>query len=380
MPGPLCSAQESPAFRHGERSREARITLDEGKRKSFYGKTRQAAARKLAAALRDRDAGLPVVGSAQTVGLYLTHWLEASKPTVRERTWRGYETYVRRHALPTLSAIPLVKLTAQHLQLLYAKKLAEGLTSTSVHHLHAVLHRALDAALRLGLVQRNVGEMVDVPRMRHHEMMTLSEAQAQTLLTTAQGGRLEALYVLALATGMRQGELLALKWRDVDLEGGTLQVRAPIHYNGHAFVFAEPKTRYSRRRVALSPIAVEALRAHRVRQLEERIKLGAAWDDMDLVFPNIIGRPLSASNLIRREFHPLLERAGLPQMRFHDLRHTAATLLLSRGINPKVVSEMLGHSHVSVTLGIYSHVMPHMQEQAAAAMDAAQRGHRADLA
>ena len=355
---------------------EARITLDHGKRKSFYGKTRQEAARKLTAALRDRDAGLPVIVGAQTVGYYMAQWLEASKPTVRERTWRGYEVYVRRHVLPTLSAIPLVKLTPQHLQLLYAKKLEEGLTSTSVHHLHAVLHQALDAALRLGLVQRNVCEMVEVPRLRHHEITTLSEAEAQTLLATSHGDRLEALYVLALASGMRQGELLGLRWREVDLEGGTLQVRASVHYNGHEFVFAEPKTRYSRRRIALSPIAVEALRAHRVRQLEERIKLGAAWNDMDLVFPNSIGRPLAASNLLRREFHPLLERAGLPRMRFHDLRHTAATLLLSRGINPKVVSELLGHSHVSVTLAIYSHVMPHMQEQAAAAMEAALRGRR----
>ncbi len=359
---------------------EARITLDDGKRKSFYGKTRQEAARKLAAALRDRDAGLPVVGGAQTVGQYLSAWLAASKATVRLRTWRGYETHVRRHALPTLGALNLVKLTPQHVQLLYAKKLEEGLSSTSVHHLHVVLHRALDAALRLGLVQRNVCEMVEVPRIRHHEMTTLSEAQAQKLLTTAQGARLEALYVLALATGMRQGELLALKWRDVDLDGATLQVRASVHYGGSSFVFDEPKTPYSRRRIALSQIAIEALRSHRVRQLEERIQLGAAWDDMELVFPNSIGRPLSASNLMRREFHPLLDQAGLPKVRFHDLRHTAATLLISRGINPKVVSEMLGHSHVSVTLGIYSHVMPHMQEQAASAMDAALRGQRADLA
>ena len=353
---------------------EARITLDGGKRKSFYAKTRQEAARKLAAALRDLESGLPVVGGKQTVGQYLTSWLDATKATVRPATWRRYEQYVRLHALPLLGTVPLVKLTAQQVQLLYAKKLEEGQSSTSVHHLHAVLHRALEAAVRLGLLQRNVCDLVDVPRMRHHEMTTLSEEQAHKLLAAAKGERLEALYVLALSTGMRQGELLALKWRDVDLDGATLQVRSTLHFTRDGFVFAEPKTGFSRRRIALSRVAVEALRAHRTRQVAERLHVGPAWDDLDLVFPNTIGRPIDGINLLKYWFYPLIERVGLPRMRFHDLRHTAATLLLGRGINPKVVSEMLGHSHVSVTLGIYSHVMPHMQQQAASAMDDALRG------
>jgi integrase len=213
--------------------------------------------------------------------------------------------------------------------------------------------------------------MVEVPRMRHHKMKTLSEAQAQHLLAVAHGDRLEALYVLALATGMRQGELLALRWHDVDLEGASLQVRASVHYTKAGYLFEEPKTKYSRRRIALSRISVEALRDHRVRQLAERLEVGPAWDDMDLVFPKPVGRPIDGVSMVKLRFYPLLERAGLPRIRFHDLRHTAATLLLGRSINPKVVSEMLGHSHVSVTLGIYSHVMPHMQQQAAEAMDQA---------
>ncbi len=357
---------------------EARISLEDGRRKSFYAKTRQEAARQLAAALRDRDAGLPILGKGQTVESYLTSWLTATKSKVRDQTWRGYEIRIRVHAIPNLGSIPLTRLTAQQVQLLYAKKLEEGQSSTSVHHLHAILHRAFDAALRLGLIQRNVFDLVEVPRMRHHEMATLTETQAQTLLATAKGDRLEALYVLALATGMRQGELLALKWQDVDLDGVTLQVRASVHYTKEGYVFAEPKTKYSRRRIALSQIAVEALRAHRTRQVEERLLVGAAWEKLDLVFPNTLGRPLDGTNLLRYWFYPLLKRAGLPRIRFHDLRHTAATLLLARGINPKVVSEMLGHSHVSVTLGIYSHVMPHMQQQAADAMDKA-LGLRGDM-
>lgn len=350
---------------------EARISLEDGKRKSFYARTRQEAVRKLAAATRDRDAGLPMLGDQQTVGQYLISWLEAAKPTIRERTWVRYESYVRLHAIPVLGSVRITKLTAQQVQLLYAQKLTEGLSTTSVHHLHAVLHRALKAALRLGLVQRNVLDMVEVPSIAHHEMTTLTEAQAQILLATSSGERLEALYVLALATGMRQGELLALRWHDVDLEAKTLQVRFSVHYTKGGYVFTEPKTKYSRRRIALSRIAVEALRRHRTRQLQERLALGETWEDLDLVFPNTVGKPLDAVNLVKYWFYPLLKRAGLPQIRFHDLRHTAATLLLARGINPKVVSEMLGHSHVAVTLGIYSHVLPHMQQQAADAMDAA---------
>jgi integrase len=353
---------------------EARITLENGQRKSFYAKTRQEAARKLAAALRDQEGGLPVVSGKQTVGQYLTVWLDATRAALRPKTWRGYEQFVRLHIAPAIGSVGLVKLTPQHVQLLYAKKLEEGLSSSSVHHLHAVLHRALDAALRLGLVQRNVCDIVEVPRMRHYEMTTLSEEQAQRLLNAATGERLEALYVVALATGMRQGELLALTWRDVDLESASLHVRSTVHVTRDGYVFAEPKTKYSRRAIALSPIAVSALRSHRVRQVEERLRAGQAWEDLDLVFPNSVGRPIDGINLLKYWFYPLLERAGLPRMRFHDLRHTAATLLLGRGVNPKIVSEMLGHSHVSVTLGIYSHVLPHMQREAAKAMNDALGG------
>jgi integrase len=199
----------------------------------------------------------------------------------------------------------------------------------------------------------------------------LHEEQAQQLLAAAQGERLEALYVLALATGVRQGEMLALRWRDVDLDGATLQARATVHYTKGGYLFTEPKTKYSRRRIALPEIVVEALREHRRLQLSERLALGPLWEAMDLVFPDPAGKPIYGVSMVKHQFYPLLARAGLPRIRFHDLRHTAATLLLGRHTNPKVVSEMLGHSHVSVTLGIYSHVMPHRQQHAADAMDQA---------
>ena len=347
----------------------ARLTLDDGSRKTWYAKTRQEAAQILKATIRDRDSGLPVTTGNQTVAEYLMSWLEMTKHNVKPRTWKRRSEYVLLHAIPIVGKVPLVKLNAQHIQSLYAQKLDEGLSSTTVRHLHAVLHRALKAAMRLGLVQRNVTEMVDAPRMARHEMETFSPEEARRLLATAKGDRFEALYVLALSTGMRQGELLALRWREVDLNAFTLRVTATLQYTPDGYVFAEPKTAYSRRLVALSSIAVDALREHKLRQVEEQSRLGSAWHDLDLVFPNTIGKPMDGIHLLQREYLPLLQKAGLKRIRFHDLRHTAATLLLLNGIHPKVVSEMLGHADVVITLKLYSHVLPHMQQEAAAAMD-----------
>jgi integrase len=201
-------------------------------------------------------------------------------------------------------------------------------------------------------------------------MAVLSPAQARMLLDAATGDRFEALYVLALTTGMREGELLALRWQDVDLDGGTLQVRATLHHTETGFVFAEPKTSHSRRRVTLPTVAVHALRRHHARQAEEKVALGPVWQGKhDLVFPNVIGGPMDDSHFRRREFATLLQRAELPHVRFYDLRHTAATRLFAQRVNAKIVSELLGHSGIAITLGLYGHVTPPMQQAAAEAMD-----------
>jgi integrase len=270
-----------------------------------------------------------------------------------------------------LGRLGLTKLTAQHIQRLWGEKLECGSSPMTVRHLHAVLHKALEDALRLNLVQRNVADLVSLPRIAKHEMKALAPDQARALLDAARGDRLEALYAVAVYTGMRQGELLALRWSDVDFERKHLQVRATLQaIPGGGFEFAEPKTKGSRRKITLPQGAIKALREHRVRQKEERLALGEAWEDLDLVFPNPIGRPMDASNLLRRQFYPLLEKVGLPRIRFHDLRHTAATLMLTGGVQVKAVSEMLGHSSVNITLETYSHVLPGIHQQAAATMDA----------
>lgn len=347
---------------------EARISLENGGRKSLYGTTRAQVASKLAAALRDRDRGLPILGDErQTVGQFLTQWLADVKAQLRPSSHRRYSDYVRVHLVPTLGKVSLAKLTPQHLQALYSRKLADGLSPTTVHGTHRMLHRALVDAERLGLVQRNVSEHVRPPRPNTKEMQTLTEEQAAAFLAVARQHqeRFSVLYVLALQTGMRQGELLGLRWTDVDLERRTLTVRMAAQEAGHGYILAEPKTRGSRRTIGLTVGASADLRAHRVRQAAERLAIGPAWGNHDLVFPNQIGGLMNPRNLARRSFLQVLWRAGLPvTLHFHCLRHTAATTLLSRGVNVKVVSEMLGHADISITLRIYAHVLPHMQQSA----------------
>jgi len=349
---------------------QACVTLDGGKRKFFYAKTRQEAARLLTNALRDRDTGLPIVGERLTVAQYLAQWLNDIAPGLKPRSLQRYEEDVRLRIVPACGRTPLARLTAQQVQALYTAKLSEGLSAGTVAHLHAVLRRALGEAQRLGLVQRNVATLVKAPRPARHDMHTLTPEEARRLLAVAADDRLEALYVLALTTGMRRGELLALHWADVDLEDGYVQVRYTLqHLKDGAYTFASPKTERSRRKVVLTSAAAAALRRRRTTQGEERAAAGLAWRDEDLVFTNVLGGPLRANHVLQRQFTPLLKRARLPLIRFHDLRHTAATLLLRQGIHPKIVAEMLGHSTISMTLDIYSHVIPDMQRGAAAALD-----------
>jgi integrase len=201
-------------------------------------------------------------------------------------------------------------------------------------------------------------------------MRYLDSQQAQSLLNAAKGDRLEALYVLAITTGMRQGELLGLRWQDVDLESGSLQVRRTLsQIKGGVALYKEPKSGKGRS-IRLSGMALEALRRHRVSQNEEHLKLGSLWEDHGLVFPGPVGEPMRRWTLDRRSFAPLLERAGLSgTVTFHGLRHTCATLMLKGGIHAKVVQEVLGHADIALTLNVYSHVLPNMQEDAARRMD-----------
>jgi integrase len=234
--------------------------------------------------------------------------------------------------------------------------------------------KALKQAVNDGLIPRNATEAVKPPQVRREEIRPLTPEQVKMLLEAASGDRLEGLFTLAVHTGLRRGELLGLKWEDVELESGSLHVKHTLTTARGGPRLAAPKTKSSRRRVSLTRGAVDALRAHLARQLEEIDRAGSLWQENRLAFASEIGEPLDRRDLTSRRFKPLLKRAKLlEKTRFHDLRHTCATLLLTKNVNPKIVSEMLGHATIAITLDTYSHVLPNMQDSAARALEEALR-------
>ena len=350
---------------------EGRYTLHRGtgpKREVLYGKTRSEVAEKLTKAMADRDGGLVFDAGALTVGDCLDRWLADSvRGTVRPSTYVRYEGIVRNHIKPAIGRVKLKALTPAHVRALYREKL-EALSPRSVNYVHVTLHKALKQAVVDGLLPRNVCDAVKAPQAHRKEIDPLSPAQAQALLEAARGDRNEALYVVAVHAGLRQGELLALKWPDIDFGIGALSVQRSLAADG---TFNPPKRKKSRRTVKLTKAAVEALKRHKAAQNEERLGLGSLWEDHDLVFPNRVGKPMAHNNLYERDFKALLKKAGLRGFTFHSLRHTCATLLVKENVNPKIVQELLGHATISQTMDTYSHVLPGMQEAAVSAMEGA---------
>jgi integrase len=322
------------------------------KTKYIYSKTRKDAAAKLAKAIAERNSGVVFDCGSLTVGEYLGRWLDAVSGTVRERTWKRSEEIVRLHLVPALGTTRLDRLNALQLQSLYSSKLDSGLSARTIRMIHTTLHKALMQAVRWSLIPKNVTEAVDPPREQKSQIRPFDEGQVRRLLEAVRGDRLEALYGLPVTTGMRSGELLGLQWEDVDLQAGTLQVRRTV-FNGR---IEAPKTLKGRRSIKLTQISIRALR---------KCPRASEW-----IFCTRVGTPMSVHNLHNRSWKPLLKKTGLPlDTRFHDLRHTAATLLLTKGVHPKIVQEMLGHSSISITLDTYSQVLPNMQGEAVRAMD-----------
>jgi integrase len=285
------------------------------------------------------------------------------------RTYERYEEILRLHVKPALGRLKLKALTPAHVQDFYRDRLDNGFSPATVQKIHVILHKALSQAVSWSLVPRNAGEAVRAPRPAPKELQPLSPDEARRLLETAGGDRLEILYVLAIHTGMRQGELLGLKWENVDLAANAIRVRHTLLRTKGRVILGEPKTKKSRRTVHLTGAASRALEEHLERQLKIMEHLGDLYRDQGLVFTTEVGTPINPSNLRKRSFAPLLRKAGLPRLRFHDLRHTCATLLLSKNIHPKYVQELLGHATVSITLDTYSHVLPGMGNQVADAME-----------
>lgn len=349
---------------------EARYTLPDGNSRSIMGKSRAEVAKKLADALHDLDRGVSAPKDGRlTVGAFLDNWLVTKKPEIEHSYWVRCEAYIRLYVKPNIGRVPLVKLNAQQLSKLYAERLVAGAAANTVRHLHATIHTALEDALRLDLIARNVADLVRPPKAPHLEMKTYTPEQANQLLEAASGDRLEALYVLMLTSACRLGELLGLRWTAVDLDRGEMQITSAMKdVQGHRWS-GQPKTPHSRRTIPLTPVAIASLKRHFLRQAEEKLAKGPDWNPTQLVFTTSTGTAYSQTNFRKQQYIPIIEKARLPYIRPHDLRHTAATLLLLEGVQPLVVSEMLGHASVAFTLQTYGHVQTEMRKPARDAME-----------
>ncbi len=333
----------------------ASIRLPNGQRLSRYGETKQEAKRNLKDAQKELEHGMLVTVRDQTVEAFLNYWLEI-------------RTKIRKHVLPYIGRTKLQKLTGDMLQSLYSKLLNKKLSPNTVNVVHTILKSAFKDAILWEKLAINPCDKVKPPKRVRKEAEFLDLEQALRLIEVAKGRRLECMITLAVVTGMRRGELFALHWRDVDFEKKVLYVRWSLSYvnadgTGCKYVEEQPKTEAGKRMIPLPDIAIEALKQHKARQAEVRLLIGPRWNNLDLVFCNSVGSYWSDSDH-HKAYKSLLKKAGLPaSLRFHDLRHSAATILLAMGVNMKLIQQRMGHSDVKITLGLYAHVTDSMQEQ-----------------
>jgi integrase len=341
--------------------------------------------------LRQIDTGEFNEPSREPLNTYLDRWLEtAARPRVRSRTFADYQGDLARYVRPEIGTIPLGQLTPLQIQAVYSKMMAPkpdglGLSARTVRKVHAPLRSALKQAVKWRLIPTNPAEAVDLPKQndngdgadREDAMRALSKEEANRFLEAARSDRWYPYWLLLLTSGLRPGEALGLKWSDLEEPNDTQTAyrvrvrRTVVRIRGKEWTFGKPKTKLGARAVALPSITVEALKEHRKRQAAEKLAAEPdTYTDHDLIFATSSGAPLAQTDLRRRHFLPILERAGLPKIRVYDLRHTAATLLLAAGEHPKVVSERLGHATITLTLDTYSHVLPDMQEPAAEKLEA----------
>ncbi len=336
------------------------ITLANGKRKFVYGKSKAVVAEKEREVRKEFEDG--VTGEPITLGDFLKRWLNDSvKGSVRQSTCDRYERISRVHITPELGDVKVKNVKPLQVLALYRKKLDSGLSPRTVQYIHRTLHRAFVQAVKWGYVGRNVCDAVESPKPTKKEFTPLSPEQVDVLISATDNTRDRALYLLAVTTGMRQGELLALRWDDVDLKERVVRVRRSLSITTEGVSFVPPKSAKGKRSIGLTASTVRVLEHYRADS-------GHPGGEV-LVFGSRNGTPWAPQNLVRRNFKPLLRRARLPDIRFHDLRHTTATLLLSRNVHPKIVQEMLGHSSITLTLDTYSHYVPSLGEKATIAME-----------
>ena len=344
------------------------LRMPDGHKKFFTGPTSDVVKKRLKAAQEAAGAGRLVVGRDQPVSTYLERWLnDAARPSIRVKTYEDYDLCVRR-LIPLIGRVKLRALSPEHIQQALGTLSSRGLAPRTVKQVHMVLRRALKQAVLWRLLPSNPSDAVKPPRTPRVEHTVLNEEQTRRLLEASKGTRQYALFVLLATTGCRVGEALGLRWSDIDFERSMATVRRGLQMQrGVGLVFVEPKTARSRRPLPLPPETLAALRAHRQSQNRDRSRVGSLWTETGLVFTTPIGGPRNPRNLFE-PFASALKRAGLPHIRIHDLRHGAATHLLTKGVHPKVVQDLLGHSTIAITLDTYSHVMPALAKEASGLM------------
>jgi integrase len=345
----------------------------DGKRRYLYAQTRKEISAKHTAALRELEMGVYVAGPTQSVEQFFRSWLVDLRDRVKPRTHERYEGQVRLHVTPVIGKLPLRKVTPQHIADLLASR-RESHSAASVVHLRTVLRSAFAQAVKWNLIARNPVDAVSSPRPQRRPMTVLSPAQSQILIQETDGTEMGTLYRMALHTGMRQGELLALRWRDVDLSQGLIDVNATLVRTGGQWLRSSTKSKAGTRRVAMAPTLRSALSRHRALQAERLLAMGIRIDDDSLLFTDGWGNPLNGAHITERSFKPLLRSLELPAVRFHDLRHAFASMMLSQGVRVDLVSQMLGHASAVTTLSVYAHLMPGDQDEAMRRLEAVLRG------
>ena len=361
---------EGSIYKRNNGTWRAMVTV-QGRRITHTAKTKGEGQNWIRGMLDEIDNGLTYDNTRVSVETFMEDWLVSIEPSLRYNTFKQYSQITRQHILPVLGKFQLRDLKPEHIQQLYNRMVRNGFGLRTVQLVHSVIHRALVHAVKLGSIPRNPDDATTPPKPKAKEMRFLDENQVQQLLLTARAknDRLFALYHLAIATGMRQGELLGLNWADLDWEQGLLQVQRQLTIKkGGGFEFTTPKTKAGVRRIDLGKNTLQILREHRQQQFIQMRMAGERWQENDLIFPSEIGAIYNRDKL-RKQFKRLLKEAGLPAIRFHDLRHTGASLLLNNGIPVIVVSRRLGHARPSITLDVYGHLIPEKQKEVAMLMD-----------
>jgi len=340
------------------------------KRKIVYGRTPKEVENRIRGLLNDLASGAPPPSRSPQLGQFLQRWLTAVRPSLRPATYVSYEGVARLHITPRIGRITLDKLTVDHVAGMIADlQASDRLSNRSVMYVLLILRNALNKAMRWGLVGRNVASLADGPRVEQREARVLSPDETMRLLAAAKGEPIETLVVLSVSTGLRMGEALGLQWTNVDLNRRQIRIDKSLHrVTGQGQVLAETKTRRSRRTIVLPVMTAESLREHRGQQDKQRRAAAKGWQKSDFVFTTLSGRPFDPRN-VQRMFRRVVRKARLPRMRFHDLRHLCASLLLAQHTDPRVIMETLGHSRISVTMDMYAHVMSTLKHDAADAMD-----------